>query len=108
VLDGLLADDFSRGTPAATFVIELGLNYGFEHLLGDINKLKHNEVEHGYIVHLSRVRTSQSKRIEDLIRDTSAKTNIKTAFAHLDVPKRTWVCKTLSGNTFDESAHTDG
>jgi hypothetical protein len=100
-------EDFRHGIPAATIAIELGLDYGYKHLHGDIKKLVHNNVKHAYIVHFSRVRTRQSLAIEELIRETTETTNIKTAFAHLDIPKRTLVCKTLNGKTFEASVHGD-
>jgi hypothetical protein len=99
-------EDFARGTPPATIAIELGLDYGFHHLDGDLKKFERNDVQYAYIVHLSRVRTKQSVEIERLI-EAAESTKVKTAFAHLDVSNHTWVCKNLDGSTFEKHAHGD-
>jgi hypothetical protein len=34
--------------------MEIGLNYGAQHLRDDVNKLTNSAIDHSYVVHLSR------------------------------------------------------
>lgn len=104
-LRSISVNQFTDGVPPAMIAIELGLDYSFGHLKGDIEKLKRNAVRHAYVVHFSRIRTRLSRQIEELIRETSETTKIKTAFAHLDVDKGVYICKTLDGADFEASIY---
>jgi len=44
--------DFSAGRIRPAFVIEMGLNYGLNHLASDEGKLTNSGCRHGYLVHL--------------------------------------------------------
>ncbi len=44
--------DFCKGRIPPAFVVEMGLNYKLDHLVGDAAKLKNSKCKHGYLVHL--------------------------------------------------------
>ena len=46
--------EFQDGLVKPAIVIEIGLNYGAQHLRDDVNKLTNSAIDHSYIVHLSR------------------------------------------------------
>jgi hypothetical protein len=48
-------DDFSKGLLKPPVAIEIGLNYGLDHLLRDDNKLRNSNIKDGYLVHLVRL-----------------------------------------------------
>jgi hypothetical protein len=54
---------FSKGLLKPAVAIEIGLNYGLDHLLGDDEKLRNSKIEHGYLVHLVRL----SDRVKDQV-----------------------------------------
>jgi len=44
--------DFTNGHISPAFVVELGLNYGLDHLTNDYTKLINSNCNQGYLVHL--------------------------------------------------------
>lgn len=75
-------EQFRGGHVDAPIAIEVGLDYGFEHLLQDRDKLLHSHVPVPYLLHLSRVAVTDRDRTEDLLR--SAPAPLRTAYVHLD------------------------
>jgi hypothetical protein len=69
---------FRQGRLAAPFVIEMGLDYDYEHLAGDHAKLLNSAVSHGYLVHLAR-ETPRDLRVEQLVLERQG--NIRAAYA---------------------------
>ena len=59
-------EQFQEGRIEPPIVIEIGLDYGLEHLNGDIDKLLTSKVQHPYVIHLSRI-GPRAKRVEDRI-----------------------------------------
>lgn len=53
VRDATIAE-FQNGLIRPAVVIEIGLNYGAQHLRGDVDKLKNSAIERSYVVHLAR------------------------------------------------------
>lgn len=49
---GHTVEDFTSGRIAPAFVIEIGLNYGLNHLKSDDKKLKNSGCPNGYLLHL--------------------------------------------------------
>jgi hypothetical protein len=45
-------EDFTAGRIQPVFVVEMGLNYGLDHLRNDDAKLTNSGCRHGYLVHL--------------------------------------------------------
>jgi hypothetical protein len=45
-------EDFTAGRIRPVFVVEMGLNYGLDHLQNDDVKLRNSDCQHGYLVHL--------------------------------------------------------
>lgn len=45
-------EDFTDGRIRPAFVVEMGLNYGLDHLINDDQKLANSECKNGYLVHL--------------------------------------------------------
>lgn len=45
-------EDFAKGLIKPDFVIEIGLNYGLDHLSQDDSKLVNSECDNGYLIHL--------------------------------------------------------
>jgi hypothetical protein len=79
-------EQFRFGRIDAPIVIELGLNYGREHLAGDRQKLANSAVQHPYLVHLSRMPSSQQGAIEEDIAGISGRPKI--AYVHHDLEGR--------------------
>ncbi len=46
--------DFRLGHLEPAVVIEVGLDYGIDHLKGDVKKFRNSKVKHGYLLHLAR------------------------------------------------------
>jgi hypothetical protein len=76
-------EQFIVGRINAPIVIELGLNYGKQHLTGDRHKLANSEVQHPYLVHLSRMPSSQQGETEDIV--AMIKERPKIAYFHHDL-----------------------
>lgn len=73
-------EHFRQGRIDAPIVIEIGLNYGFEHLQQDHVKLLQSRVRLPYLVHLSRVRITDEQKTRDMILHPHAP--IQTAYVH--------------------------
>jgi hypothetical protein len=76
-------EQFRVGRIDAPIVIELGLNYGRQHLSGDRQKLANSAVQHPYLVHLSRMPSSRQGATEDVIAGISERPKI--AYVHHDL-----------------------
>lgn len=66
-LQGTALEQFRAGRIDAPIVIELGLNYGEQHLTDDQEKLANSAVQYPYLVHLSRMPSSRQGKTEDVI-----------------------------------------
>jgi hypothetical protein len=82
-LQGTAHEQFIVGRIDAPIVIELGLNYGKQHLTGDQQKLANSEVQHPYLVHLSRMPSSRQGATEDII--AGVRKRPKIAYCHHDL-----------------------
>jgi hypothetical protein len=71
-------EQFLQGRIEPPIVIEVGLDYGLEHLKGDICKLRTSQVQHPYLIHLSRI-GPRVEAVEDRINE------IPTFAPHLQV-----------------------
>ena len=60
-------DQFRLGRIAAPIVIELGLGYWDKHLLADHKKLEDSKIQHGYLIHLSRMPSARRMHTENLM-----------------------------------------
>ena len=80
-LEGASLDDFrhGRGSIVPKVVIEIGLDYGIDHLNQDIFKLENSGIVAPYIVDLSRS-NSHKTQIEDRI--CESKERVQCAYAH--------------------------
>jgi hypothetical protein len=76
-------EQFIVGRIDAPIVIELGLNYGQQHLTDDRQKLANSEVQHPYLVHLSRMPSSRQGATEDVIAEIRERPKI--AYFHHDL-----------------------
>ena len=61
--------DFREGRIRPAFVVEMGLNYGLDHLINDDAKLTNSNCGHGYLVHLWQphkgIRSDKIKALQD-------------------------------------------
>jgi hypothetical protein len=78
-----LLKDYRNGRIKPPIVIEIGLDYGIDHLKGDANKIINSNIIQGYLVHLLRdEKVSDLESLEDFLltaeRDHSS---LKTAYA---------------------------
>ena len=46
--------DFRNGNICPDVVIEMGLDYGYDHLAGDVRKLANSGIRYSYLIHLAR------------------------------------------------------
>lgn len=76
-------EQFRAGRIDAPIVVELGLNYGGQHLAGDRQKLANSAVQHPYLVHLSRMPSSRRGATEAVIAEISERPKI--AYVHHDL-----------------------
>lgn len=53
-------DDYCRGRITPPIAIEVGLNYGWAHFVGDIEKLRNSSIQHAYVVHFDRDRANDN------------------------------------------------
>jgi hypothetical protein len=75
-------EQFLQGRIEPPIVIEVGLDYGFKHLDGDIKKFCTSKVPHPYIIHLSRI-GPRVKAVEDRINGIATSAlNLKAAYVH--------------------------
>ena len=76
--------DFKRGLLKPAIAIEMGLNYGSDHLAGDVKKMINSNISHGYLIHLVRDKPldvdGEVKRIINNLRSTP---QIQVALAHV-------------------------
>ena len=94
-------DQFRLGRIAAPIVIELGLGYGATHLLADHKKLKDSEIQHGYLVHLSRMPSAGRMQTEKLINGMQ-----NVVYVHHDIPNRRVSYKALDGKPITEQDYS--
>ena len=75
-------EQFLQGRIEPPIVIEVGLDYGLKHIDGDIDKLLTSNVQHPYLIHLSRI-GPRVKAVEDRINGiaTSAP-RLQVAYVH--------------------------
>ncbi|GAA3717333.1 hypothetical protein GCM10022399_37430 [Terrabacter ginsenosidimutans] len=95
-------NDFSAGRIPAHVAVELGLDYSLKHLDGDIEKLRVNSVERGYLVHFSRKPSRQTQDVEQRIVSLRG---VHVAFAHLDVAKGSFRVKGLHERDVRDQAY---
>lgn len=81
-LAGASLKQFRGGHLDAPIAVEVGLDYGFDHLKQDHDKLLHSRVPVPYLLHLSRVAVTDRDRTEHLLR--TAPVPLRTAYVHLD------------------------
>lgn len=75
-------EQFLQGRIEPPIVIEVGLDYGLEHLKGDICKLLTSQVQHPYLIHLSRI-GPRDKKVEDRINGIAASApRLRVAYVH--------------------------
>ncbi|GIE85448.1 hypothetical protein SAMN06264365_10569 [Actinoplanes regularis] len=103
-LESATLDDFREGRIAAAIVIEMGLDYRFDHLRQDHDKLINSKVSAGYLVDLLRNRPAD-ERTEQLILNPSA--NVRTAYAR-HAPTGECVYKTVGAAALQRRAGGDG
>jgi len=53
--------------PYAAF--ELGLDYELDHFLNDVAKLRHSQIEAGYVIHFARAHAANQDQVEDCVKD---------------------------------------
>jgi hypothetical protein len=71
---------FRQGRIEAPIVIEIGLDYGFQHLDEDHTKVLESKVAAPYLIHLSRIRVRDEEQTEKLI--CNATRPVRTAYVH--------------------------
>lgn len=96
-------DQFRLGRIAAPIVIELGLGYWDKHLLADYKKLRDSKIEHGYLVHLSRMPSARRMYTEELI---SGMQGVGVVYVHHDIPNRRVSYKALGGKLITEEDYS--
>ena len=96
-------DQFRLGRIAAPIVIELGLGYWDEHLRADYKKLKDSKIQHGYLVHLSRMPSARRMPTEKLINSLH---DVGVVYVHHDIPNRRVSYKTLDGKPITEEDYS--
>ena len=96
-------DQFRLGRIAAPIVIELGLGYWDKHLLADRKKLKDSKVQHGYLVHLSRMPSARRMHTEKII---SGIQDVGVVYVHHDIPNRRVSYKALGGKLITDEDYS--
>jgi hypothetical protein len=74
---------FAVGRIDAPIVVELGLGYWDDHLSVDLEKLKNSQVQHPYLVHLSRMPSGYRGATEAIVAGVQVPTQI--AYVHHDL-----------------------
>jgi hypothetical protein len=75
-------EQFLQGRIEPPIAIEVGLDYGLKHLEGDIDKLLTSNVQHPYLIHLSRI-GPRDKEVEDRINGIAASApHVRVAYVH--------------------------
>ena len=64
----LTLEQFLQGRIEPPIVIEVGLDYGLKHINGDIDKFLTSNVQHPYVIHLSRM-GRRVEAVEDRINE---------------------------------------
>ena len=84
--------NFQLGLIKPGVVIEIGLDYGLEHLKQDQIKMKNSKVRHGYLIHLARPLGDPQKvdELEQFINELIKKEHegIQIAYAQVDQDRR--------------------
>ena len=96
-------DQFRLGRIAAPIVIELGLGYWDKHLRADHKKLEDSKIQHGYLVHLSRMPSARRMHTEKLINGMQ---NVQVVYVHHDIPNRRVSYKALDGKLITEEDYS--
>jgi hypothetical protein len=73
---------FRAGRIAAPLAIEVGLDYGANHLQQDADKLLHSKVSVPYLLHLSRINVTDQVATEQLL--CAPNSPLRTAYVHID------------------------
>jgi hypothetical protein len=82
-LEKAALEQFTVGRIDAPIVIELGPGYWNDHLSGDLEKLTNSQVQHPYLVHLSRMPSGYQEETEVIIAGIEAPAQI--AYVHHDL-----------------------
>jgi hypothetical protein len=85
-LERASVSDFQRGLIKPAIVIEVGLNYGAQHLRADVDKLRNSAVERSYVVHLARHHTHHHPDLVDELHQPS----VQIAAALAGAPRPTY------------------
>jgi hypothetical protein len=85
-LEKATLEQFTVGRSDAPIVIELGLGYWNDHLKDDREKLANSQVQHPYLVHLSRMPSGYQEDTEVIIAGIEAPTQI--AYVHHDLEQK--------------------
>jgi hypothetical protein len=96
-------DQFRLGRIAAPIVIVLGLGYWDRHLLADYKKLKDSKIQHGYLVHLSRMPSARQMCTEKLI---SGMQGVGVVYVHHDIDNGRVSYKALDGKRITEEDYS--
>ena len=96
-------DQFRLGRIAAPIVIELGLGYWDKHLRADYKKLMDSKIQHGYLVHLSRMPSARRMCTEKLINGMQ---NVQVVYVHHDIPNKRVFYKALDGKLITEEDYS--
>ncbi len=93
-------DEFREGRIRPSIVIEVGMDYGLEHLLGDIRKLDNSGIQDSYLIHL--VRDGVPDDFAELERHIAGSA-IKVAYARHT--RTAFRCKTLDATEISTGMH---
>jgi hypothetical protein len=75
-------EQFLQGRIEPPIVIEVGLDYGFKHIDGDIDKVLTSKVPHPYLIHLSRI-GPRVEAVEDRINEIATfAPRLKVVYVH--------------------------
>jgi hypothetical protein len=85
-LEKATLEQFTVGRIDAPIVIELGLGYWNDNLRGDRDKLTNSQVQHPYLVHLSRMPSGYQEETEVIIAGIEAPSQI--AYVHHDLEQK--------------------
>ncbi len=82
---------FTFGRIEAPIVIEVGLDYGRDHLRNDVDKLVNSTVHAPYVLHLSRLTDMGLDETERVLCDTAR--GVRSAYVHVDPQTNARRCK---------------
>lgn len=103
-LEEATREQFTVGRIDAPIVIELGLGYWNDHLRGDREKLANSQVQHPYLVHLSRMPSGHQEETEVIIAGIEAPTQI--AYVHHDLEQRKVYVRYLGSPEITQVEHS--